>query len=90
MEELIVQLDGLVIEYKDIPLLARTHGQPASPTRLGKEIDVFSERLKRQKKMLLSLHFGAKFSGATGNFNAHKVAYPNVFSTKCVPKAFQS
>lgn len=90
LEELIVQLDGLVIEYKDIPLLARTHGQPASPTRLGKEIDVFSERLKRQKKMLLSLHFGAKFSGATGNFNAHKVAYPNydwkAFGTHFVEK----
>ena len=90
LEELIVQLDGLVVEYKDIPLLARTHGQPASPTRLGKEIDVFSERLKRQKKMLLSLHFGAKFSGATGNFNAHKVAYPNydwkAFGTHFVEK----
>ena len=90
LEELIVQLDGLVIEYKDIPLLARTHGQPASPTRLGKEIDVFSERLKRQKKMLLSLHFGAKFSGATGNFNAHKVAYPDydwkAFGTHFVEK----
>ena len=90
LEELIVQLDGLVIEYKDIPLLARTHGQPASPTRLGKEIDVFSERLKRQKKMLLSLHFGAKFSGATGNFNAHKIAYPDfdwkAFGTHFVEK----
>ena len=90
LDELIVQLDGLVIEYKDIPLLARTHGQPASPTRLGKEVDVFSERLKRQKKMLLSLHFGAKFSGATGNFNAHKVAYPDydwkAFGTHFVEK----
>ena len=90
LEELIIQLDGLVIEYKDIPLLARTHGQPASPTRLGKEVDVFSERLKRQKKMLLSLHFGAKFSGATGNFNAHKVAYPDydwkAFGTHFVEK----
>ena len=90
LEELIIQLDGLVIEYNDIPLLARTHGQPASPTRLGKEIDVFSERLKRQKKMLLSLHFGAKFSGATGNFNAHKVAYPDydwkAFGTHFVEK----
>ena len=94
MEELIVQLDGLVIEYKDIPLLARTHGQPASPTRLGKEVDVFSERLKRQKKMLLSLHFGAKFSGATGNFNAHKVAYPDydwkAFGTHFVEKILGS
>ena len=90
LEALIAQLDGLVLEYKDIPLLARTHGQPASPTRLGKEINVFSERLKRQKEMLSSLPFGAKFSGATGNFNAHKVAYPEqnwkAFGTHFVEK----
>ncbi len=68
----------LVEEYKDIPLLARTHGQPATPTRLGKELQVFAVRIETQKKMLLSIPHGAKFSGATGNFNAHHVAYPEV------------
>jgi adenylosuccinate lyase len=59
-------------------MLARTHGQPASPTRLGKEIQVFTERLKKQIEQLKSIPFSAKFGGATGNFNAHQVAYPNV------------
>ena len=72
------QLNILVEEYKDIPILARTHGQPASPTRLGKEIAVFVQRIENQKKMLLQVPFGAKFSGATGNFNAHQVAYPEI------------
>jgi adenylosuccinate lyase len=63
--------------WKDIPMLARTHGQPASPTRLGKEVDVFIERLERQIKSMGNIPFGAKFGGATGNFNAHHVAYPN-------------
>lgn len=74
-------IDALILmanEYKNIPLLARTHGQPASPTRLGKEIDVFVKRLDTQKNILLKLPFGAKFSGATGNFNAHHVAYPEI------------
>lgn len=62
--------------WKEIPLLARTHGQPASPTKLGKEIYVFIERLTIQKEQLLSIPFSAKFGGATGNFNAHYVAYP--------------
>ena len=78
LENVIQLLEGMVIEYKDIPLLARTHGQPASPTRLGKEFDVFVQRLNIQKAMLLQIPNGAKFSGATGNFNAHKVAYPNI------------
>ncbi|MEO2100372.1 MAG: adenylosuccinate lyase [Flavobacteriaceae bacterium] len=78
LEEVISLLKSLVEEYKDIPLLARTHGQPASPTRLGKEIEVFVKRIEIQKKMLLQIPFGAKFSGATGNFNAHHVAYPNI------------
>jgi adenylosuccinate lyase len=65
-------------EWKDIPMLARTHGQPASPTRLGKEIRVFLERLEKQIAQLKTVPFSAKFGGATGNFNAHKVAYPNI------------
>jgi len=64
-------------EWKDIPMLARTHGQPASPTRLGKEIYVFVERLEQQVAQLEQVPFAAKFGGATGNFNAHHVAYPN-------------
>ena len=91
MENVIQLLEGMVIEYKDIPLLARTHGQPASPTRLGKEFDVFVQRLNIQKAMLLQIPNGAKFSGATGNFNAHKVAYPDIdwkaFGTNFVESA---
>ena len=65
-------------EYKDIAMLARTHGQPASPTRLGKEFEVFIVRLKEQIKHLEKIPFCAKFGGATGNFNAHHVAYPKI------------
>ena len=75
---LISKLKELAIEWKDIPMLARTHGQPASPTRLGKEILVFVERLEEQMRLLFNVPFAAKFGGATGNFNAHHVAYPNV------------
>lgn len=75
LEELIDQLNAYAEEWKDIPMLARTHGQPASPTRLGKEIRVFSYRLERQLKRLKSLPIPAKFGGATGNLNAHHVAY---------------
>ena len=78
LEEVIDQLKNMAVEYKDIPLLARTHGQPASPTRLGKEIEVFITRLETQKNELIKLPYGAKFSGATGNFNAHHIAYPEV------------
>ena len=74
--ELLKRLQELVIEWKDISMLARTHGQPASPTRLGKEIDVFVVRLKAQFNLLSEVPNAAKFGGATGNFNAHKVAYP--------------
>ncbi len=74
----IAKLKELAIEWKDIPMLARTHGQPASPTRLGKEILVFVERLEEQMRLLFNIPFAAKFGGATGNFNAHHVAYPNV------------
>ena len=75
---LIDALKLLSEEYSDIPLLARTHGQPASPTRLGKEIDVFINRIENQRKSLLNIPNAAKFGGATGNFNAHHVAYPEL------------
>jgi len=71
-------LKGLVNDWKAIPLLARTHGQPASPTRLGKEVEVFVTRLNAQFKTLKTIPNAAKFGGATGNFNAHKVAYPSI------------
>ena len=71
--ELLERLQELVIEWQDISMLARTHGQPASPTRLGKEIDVFVVRLKAQFNLLNEIPNAAKFGGATGNFNAHKV-----------------
>jgi adenylosuccinate lyase len=70
------QLKLLAKEWKDIPMLAHTHGQPASPTRLGKEMMVFAERIENQIEQLISIPFSAKFGGATGNFNAHHVAYP--------------
>lgn len=75
---LIDKLNGLAEEWKDIPMLAHTHGQPASPTRLGKEIKVFAYRLERQFEQLNGLKITAKFGGATGNFNAHHVAYPEI------------
>ena len=71
-------LNSLSEEYKDIPMLARTHGQPATPTRLGKEIAVFVTRIDEQIKYFDVIPFSAKFGGATGNMNAHHVAYPNV------------
>ena len=78
LEEVIAELKRLASEYQAVPLLARTHGQPASPTRLGKEFDVFIERLEQQKTQLLSIPNAAKFGGATGNFNAHAIAYPKI------------
>ncbi len=78
LEQLIARLDNLSEEYKDIALLARTHGQPASPTRLGKELNVFVERLDEQVNALEQIPFSGKFGGATGNFNAHHVAYPMI------------
>lgn len=71
------ELEMLAKQWKDIPMLARTHGQPASPTRLGKELMVFVERLKNQLELLIQTPLSAKFGGATGNFNAHHVAYPS-------------
>lgn len=76
LDEVINRLVELSEEYKDVPMLARTHGQPASPTRLGKEIDVFVNRLEHQREELIAIPNAAKFGGATGNFNAHQIAYP--------------
>jgi len=76
--ELKAKLSALAADWKDIPMLARTHGQPASPTRLGKEINVFVVRLEEQFELLNNIKSAAKFGGATGNFNAHKVAYPAI------------
>lgn len=78
IEELVAQLEAYAEEWADIPMLAKTHGQPASPTRLGKEVRVFSYRLRRQLDMLKACPITAKFGGATGNYNAHHVAYPDI------------
>ena len=75
---LLDKLNQLAKDWAEIPMLARTHGQPASPTRLGKEISVFVERIEQQLKQLKNIPFAAKFGGATGNYNAHKVAYPTM------------
>jgi adenylosuccinate lyase len=76
LKTLIDTLEELAGRWRDVPMLARTHGQPASPTTLGKEIAVFAERLRIQREQLLAVPFSAKFGGATGNFNAHYAAYP--------------
>ncbi len=78
LEQILNTLTGLSVAWKDIPMLARTHGQPASPTRLGKEIFVFVERINRQLDLLKPIPYSAKFGGATGNFNAHHIAYPEI------------
>lgn len=72
------RLHGLALDWAQVPMLARTHGQPASPTRLGKEIEVYVERIDGQMKLLRATPFTCKFGGATGNFNAHHVAYPEL------------
>lgn len=77
-ESLLAKLTTLVDAWREVPMLARTHGQPASPTRLGKELDVFRVRLQTQRAHLTAIPFAAKFGGATGNFNAHHVAYPAI------------
>ena len=77
LDNVIKNLRKLSEEWKDVPMLARTHGQAASPTKLGKEIFVFVERIENQLKLLEKIPFTSKFGGATGNFNAHNVAYPN-------------
>jgi len=90
LARLIEKLRNLATDWSDIPMLARTHGQPASPTRLGKEIMVFVERLEQQVNQLHQIPYAAKFGGATGNFNAHMVAYPEIdwknFGTHFVEK----
>ncbi len=78
LNKLILLLDSQSETWKDVAMLARTHGQPASPTRLGKEIAVFSTRIKKQLDLLITIPHSAKFGGATGNFNAHHVAYPEI------------
>ena len=76
--EIIQKLDDISEEWKNVAILARTHGQPASPTRLGKEIQVFSARIKEQLSQMEQIPFSSKFGGATGNFNAHHISYPNI------------
>lgn len=76
--QLILKLESLGKDWAAVPMLARTHGQPASPTRLGKELLVFVERLQQQTQTIQYIPHAAKFGGATGNFNAHAVAYPNI------------
>ncbi|MBO0949982.1 adenylosuccinate lyase [Fibrella forsythiae] len=76
--QIYMRLQELANQWADVPMLARTHGQPASPTRLGKELMVYCERLEKQLLMLVDVPAAAKFGGATGNFNAHKVAYPDI------------
>ncbi|MBL7473150.1 adenylosuccinate lyase [Robertkochia sediminum] len=76
--EVVQKLKDLSNQWKDVAMLARTHGQPASPTRLGKEIEVFIKRIEEQLKVLEVIPHAAKFGGATGNYNAHQVAYPKV------------
>lgn len=78
LEELIGQLNKYAEAWKDVPMLAKTHGQPASPTRLGKEVGVFAYRLEEQLAQLKACKMSAKFGGATGNYNAHHVAYPQI------------
>ena len=90
LANLLIKLKELALEWKDVSMLARTHGQPASPTRLGKEIQVFVTRIEQQVNQLQNIPYAAKFGGATGNYNAHKVAYPNIdwkqFGTHFVEK----
>ena len=78
LDELVELLEKYAEEWKEIPMLAKTHGQPASPTRLGKEIEVFAYRLRKQRELLLQVPVSGKFGGATGNFNAHRVAFPAI------------
>ncbi|MCH4146833.1 MAG: adenylosuccinate lyase [Prevotella sp.] len=89
VEELIALLQSYAEEWKDVPMLAKTHGQPASPTRLGKEIMVYVYRLSEQLKSLKACKITAKFGGATGNFNAHHVAYPD-YDWKTIADKFVS
>lgn len=76
LNKLELHIERLADKWKDVPMLARTHGQPATPTRLGKELEVFLVRIQEQKQMLLQTKYAAKFGGATGGYNAHAIAYP--------------
>lgn len=91
--KVIEKLKELSLRWKNVPMLARTHGQPASPTKLGKEIEVFIKRIEVQIQQLKTIPFSAKFGGATGNYNAHCVAYPEIdwkaFATKFVEKTLK-
>lgn len=78
LEEVVSTIETMAEEWKDIPMLAKTHGQPASPTRVGKEMKVFAVRIREQLRQFSLLTYPAKFGGATGNMNAHKVAYPSI------------
>jgi adenylosuccinate lyase len=78
LDEIIAQLEGFAREWAAIPMLAKTHGQPATPTKVGKEMMVFVERLKSQKALLSQVTYSGKFGGATGNFNAHHLAYSEI------------
>ena len=78
LQEILSILRADALEWKDVTMLARTHGQPATPTRMGKEIEVFIARLEEQIRQLSQLTYPAKFGGATGNMNAHKIAYPDI------------
>ena len=78
LESVVSRVEQLAEQWKDVPMLARTHGQPASPTRLGKELLVFAQRIREQINLLNQIPYAAKFGGATGNFNAHAVAYPEI------------
>lgn len=78
LKKVLTDIQQKATEYRGVPMLARTHGQPASPTTLGKELDVFCERLGDEMDMLDAIHIKCKFGGATGNFNAHKVSYPDI------------
>ena len=93
VDKLISKLEGMAFAWEDVSMLAKTHGQPASPTRLGKEIKVFIERLNVQIELLKGIPCYAKFGGATGNFNAHHVAYPSIdwvdFANNFVREALQ-
>ncbi|MDO5608645.1 MAG: adenylosuccinate lyase [Capnocytophaga sp.] len=93
LAEVVEKLYDFARQWKNVPLLARTHGQPASPTRLGKEIEVFAVRIEEQLRLLQAVPFAAKFGGATGNFNAHHVAYPAIdwkaFGTYFVEKTLE-
>ena len=93
LEKMVNKINLVAYEWKDIPMLARTHGQPASPTRLGKELFVFTERLENQLELLKTIPFSGKFGGATGNMNAHVIAYPDIdwesFAAKFLNKSLK-